>query len=162
MWCQYLHDHCHENRITICSSINRPTVICLSRVCLFSWQMPLGKAMAPGSIHNILLKTPTPFCHLFTFILFCILQLSTHLICLQITRSRGLTTLLPALGASCLSLYVESLKTVEDWYSYWFDKPWFITEGNTYLHYATITRSSSWKTQRRSQSSILQCNLKYV
>ena len=54
---------------------------------------------------------------MFYFALYYYLQLSTQLTCLQITRSRGLTTLLPALGASCLFFCVQPLKTVEDWYS---------------------------------------------
>ena len=69
-----------------------------------------------------------PCCYyylLFYFALSYYLQLSTQLTCLQITRSRGLTTLLQALGAICLFFCVQPLKTVEDWYSYWFDKPWF-------------------------------------
>lgn len=63
------------------------------------------------------------------FILFSKLQLSTHLICLQIMRSKGFKTLLPALGANCLLFCVQPHKMVEDLYSYWFDKPWFLNRG---------------------------------
>ena len=70
-----------------------------------------------------------PCCYLLPFILLCTLLLSTQLTCLQTTRPRGLTTLLSALGASCLLFCVQPLKTVVDWYSYWFDKPWFLNWG---------------------------------
>ena len=61
---------------------------------------------APGSIHLYIYKCYNylaAFIYLlFYFAIYIYQQLSTQLICLQITRSRGLTTLLPALGASCL------------------------------------------------------------
>ena len=41
-----------------------------------------------------------PCCHLFYFAIYFIQVSSTHFICLQITSPRGLTTLLPVLGAS--------------------------------------------------------------
>ena len=62
-----------------------------------------------------------------------------------------MTTLLPALCASCLFFCVQSLKTVVVDIPIGSINLGFITEGNTYLHCAAITRSSSWKTQRRSQ-----------
>ena len=100
-------------------------------LCL--WEMPLENSTPPGSIHLYIHKRyhylAVIYYLLFYFALYYYLQLSTRLTCLQITRSRGLTTLLPALGASHLFICVQPLKTVEDWYSYWFDKPWFLNWG---------------------------------
>lgn len=98
-------------------------------------------------------KTLNPCCHLLVFILSSYLQLSAHLTCLQITRIRGLTTLLPALGASCLFYYVQPLKTVVVHIPIGSINLDFITEGNTYPHCVAITHSYSRKTQRRSQVS---------
>ena len=80
-----------------------------------TWEMPLRKTMAPGSIHLYIYKhfqyLAAIIYLLFYFAIYNYLQLSTQLICLQIMRSRGLTTLLPALGASCLLFFCA---TAED------------------------------------------------
>ena len=38
----------------IWSSINCPTVICLPTICYFSWEKPLVKPTAPGSLSHII------------------------------------------------------------------------------------------------------------
>ena len=48
----YIHDHCLDIIMIIWSSINCPTVICLPTACYFSWEKPLVKYMAPGSLLN--------------------------------------------------------------------------------------------------------------
>ena len=78
-----------------------------------------------------------PCCHSLLFILFCNLQLSTIIYTLHLLankESKGIDNALARVGCKCLFLCVQSLKTVVACYSYWFDKPWFLTEGNTYPH----------------------------
>ena len=56
----YIHDHCLDILITMRSSINCSAVICSPTVILMlSWEKPLVKPMAPGSIfhHIIFLST---------------------------------------------------------------------------------------------------------
>ena len=124
MWCLYIHDHCREYHITMRFSINFPRVICLPTVCFLHERCRKGKLCPPGLFTSKFTNATIALLPLFTFyFIFSIynyLQLSTQLICSQRTRSRGLTTLLPALGASCLLFCVHPLKKVEDWYSYWF------------------------------------------
>lgn len=87
---------------------------------------------------------------LFSCFLSYYLQLATRLTCLQITKTRGLTTLLPMLGASCLFFYVQPLKMVVVDIHIGSINLGIISEGNNYPLCVAITRSSSQKTQRRS------------
>ena len=66
----YIHDHCLDILITMLNSVNCSTVICSPTVkYLCSWEKPLVKPMAPGSIfHHINLPTLSYFyCRLFYF-----------------------------------------------------------------------------------------------
>jgi hypothetical protein len=50
----YIMDHCLDIVMIIYGSINYPTVICLPIALLFSWEKPLVKPTAPGSLlHHI-------------------------------------------------------------------------------------------------------------
>ena len=49
MWCLYNH-HCLDIFMIIWSYINCPTVICLPTICYFSWEKPLVKSTALGSL----------------------------------------------------------------------------------------------------------------
>ena len=52
----YIHDHCLDILITMLNSVNCSTVICSPTVeYLCSWEKPLVKPMAPGSIFIILI-----------------------------------------------------------------------------------------------------------
>ena len=51
----YIHDHCLDNLITMLNSVNSSTVICSPTVeYLCSWEKPLVKHMAPGSLSHII------------------------------------------------------------------------------------------------------------
>ena len=69
-----------------------------------TWEMPLGKTMSPRTIHLYIYKSYHYLAainlFLFYFGIYNYVLSSTHFICLQITSTRGLTTLLPVLGAS--------------------------------------------------------------
>jgi hypothetical protein len=93
-----------NNIITMHFSINCPTIICLPTVCFVSREKPLVKTMAPGSTLIVLLRPKLPCCNYFTFYLLINLPIYHYQIwSLQVTSSWGLTTLLPALGASICS-----------------------------------------------------------
>ena len=66
----YILDHCLDILITMLNSVNCSTVICSPTVkYLCSWEKPLVKPMAPGSIfHHINLPILSYFlCHFFYF-----------------------------------------------------------------------------------------------
>ena len=66
----YIHDHCLDILITMRFSINCSTVICSpTLILMLSWEKPLVKPMAPGSIfHHINLPTLSYFlCFLLCF-----------------------------------------------------------------------------------------------
>lgn len=87
----------------------------------------------------------------FYFILLSKIIYTPHL--LENNKTRGLTIFLPVLGAICSFFCVLLLKTIVVNIPIDLINLGFITEGNTYTHCASITRSSSRKTQRRSQVS---------
>ena len=62
----YIHDHCLDMLITMLNSVNCSIVICSPTVeYLCSWEKPLVKPMAPGSIfHHINLPTLSYFYYL--------------------------------------------------------------------------------------------------
>ena len=64
----YIHDHCLDNLITMLNSVNCSTVICSPTVeYLCSWEKPLVKPMAPGSILIISISITLFTCFAFTF-----------------------------------------------------------------------------------------------
>ena len=71
MWCLYTWS-CLDNLITIRFSINLSTVICSPTVILMlSWEKPLVKSMAPGSISYHICFESTFIC-IFTFPIYII------------------------------------------------------------------------------------------
>ena len=68
----YIHDHCLDILITMLNSVNCSTVICSPTVeYLCSWEKPLVKPMAPGSILIISISI-TLFYLFFFYFLLCI------------------------------------------------------------------------------------------
>ena len=110
----------------MCFSINCPTVICLLTVCYVFEREASSENYGPRVYFNHIIKTKIPCCNLFTFILFCNLSIYLYKIwSLQVTSSRGLTTLLPALGASICFCVCRCCSLGFARFSFWFDKPWF-------------------------------------
>ena len=108
-WCLYTWS-CLDNLITMRFSINCSTVICSPTVILMlSWEKPLVKPMAPGSIFHHISFRSTFFCNLYFPIYIIkipkIFVLSYYLyqISLSQVAVKGLTTpLLCWLRGSCL------------------------------------------------------------
>jgi len=66
----YIHDHCLDNLITMLNSVKCSTVICSPTVeYLCSWEKPLVKPMAPGSILIISISITLFTCFCFYFLL---------------------------------------------------------------------------------------------
>ena len=105
----------------IWSSINSPTVICLPTVRYFSWEKPLVKSTAPGSLLNHIclrdlfsfafifrsINAKIPCCNFYLFILSCVPARSIYPIYynfIYLSTHEGLTTpLLCRLASICSS-----------------------------------------------------------
>ena len=108
--------------ITMRFFINCPTVICLPAVCYLFEIEAYSENYGPRVYFNHIKNTKYIWCNFISFILFCNLSIYHYEIwSLQLTRSRGLTTLLPALGASICSCVCRSRRREFTWFSYWFD-----------------------------------------
>ena len=108
-WCLYTWS-CLDNLITMRFSINCSTVICSPTVILMlSWEKPLVKPMAPGSIFYHI-SLPSTFICIFTFPIYIIkipkifiLSYYLYQISLSQVAVKGLTTPLSCwLRGSCL------------------------------------------------------------
>ena len=143
-WCLYTWS-CLDNLIIIRFSINCSTVICSPTVILMlSWEKPLVKPMAPGSISYHICFQSTFIC-IFTFCIYIIkYQKYIYLIILSLsdltfTSGReGIDNPFIALVASSQFVCVGAW---DFWgASYWIDTLVLKTEGNTY---ATLSASPS-------------------
>ena len=135
----------------IWSSINFPTVICLPTVCYFSWEKPLVKSTAPGSLlyyiclHDLFsfafifisikLKIQKYFAALY-FICNLFIQSITSFSCPRTNFGRRYPKVIdnPFNTSGCKYLFFvcRSCLCGVAWFSYWFDNLGLITEGNTY------------------------------
>ena len=138
--------------------MNCSTVICSPTVILMlSWEKPLVKPMAPGSI-SYHICFPSTFICIFTFCIYIIkYQKYIYLILLSLldltfTSGReGIDNPFIALVASSLFVCVGAW---DFWgASYWIDTLVLKTEGNTYATLCCITLSSSRKTNASSRRS---------
>ena len=85
----YIHDHClgyHHNYLLF---YQLPNSNLFTHHMLFSWEKPLVKTMAHGSIFYRILKPKIPCCNFLLFILFCIFVWSIYQ---NLYNFEGLTT----------------------------------------------------------------------
>ena len=140
MWCLYTWS-CLDILITMRFSINCSIVICLPTVILMlSWEKPLVKPMAPGSIfHHIIFPSTSYFCRR----LFCNLYFPIYIIKIPkifILLSLSDLTLVSdceGIDNPFIALVVRFLIVcagMRDLHvvSYWIDTLVLKTEGNTY------------------------------
>ena len=139
-------------------SINCSTVICsLTVILMLSWEKPLVKPMAPGSIYYHICFQSTFIC-IFTFCIYItkyqkyIYFIILSLLDLTFASGReGIDNPFIALVASSQFVCVGAW---DFWgASYWIDTLVLKTEGNTYATLCCITLSSSGKTNASSRRS---------
>ena len=143
----------------IWSSINFPKVICSPTICYFSREKPLVKPTPPRSLSHIIC-----LCDLFylPFIFRFIKQkylAAIYFIWRSIYQSttiysrlfanlwhhypKGIDNSFYTSGCEYLLFVCRCCLRCVGWFSYWFDKLGFITEGNTY-HHCTASSLPLW------------------
>ena len=144
--------------ITLHFSINFSTVICSPTVILMlSWEKPLVKPMAPGSIFYHIIFQSTFIC-IFTFCIYIIkYQKYIYLIILSLSdltfasAREGIDNPFIALVARFLFVYVGAWDSSV--ISYWIDTLVLKNWGKYLRYYCCITLSSSRKTNASSRGS---------
>ena len=144
----------------IWSSINCPTVICLPTVCYFSWEKPLVKPTALGSLSHIIClcdlfsfafifrsikpKIQKYLAAIYSYLFYLAFDLSIYYnlshVRLPILRRRypkGIDNPFYTSGCEWLLFVCRGCLHCVAWFSYWFDNLGLITEGNTYRRCAT-------------------------
>jgi hypothetical protein len=108
----YIHDHCHESVITMCFSINCPTVICLPTVCYVLERKASSENYGP----RVYLKyKKKPKIYSLNFIYFYFLLQSIYLrlqdLILASNKFKGIDNPLARVGCKYLLLCVQVLFT---------------------------------------------------
>ena len=105
----YIHDHCHEYVITVCFSINYPTVICLPTVCYCFEREASSENYGPQVYFNHIIITKVPLLQFYFLYFLQFIYLPLRDLILAINEFKGIDNPLAHVGCKYYLLCVQVL-----------------------------------------------------